>query len=345
MTDQAYGELLVECVLAYPPLVKLFDALDQMGLKDYYVGAGCLPQLVWNHLSDKAPDQGIKDIDLVYFDPDNLGADQEANYLDSLQGLLDINLDIKNQARVHLWYPHKFGRAIKAFGSLEEAIDTWPTNCTALGLRRQDQDWLVYAPFGLECIFQMTLEANNRLIGPELYQKKRDKWSNLWPDLKWAPWSDQALIRSDQPFIKIRRPAMKTFGVRQDKTYKKREGVYGICKNDQGHHLVIALDHTHFLVGGGIEEGEDRLTALRREFLEEIGYDIHIHDYLGPFKEYHYSKKGDVDYEMIGHVYRISLGDQVTQETEDHHEMTWLRPDQVLGKMQLAYQEHVLMTY
>lgn len=68
-------------------------------------------------------------------------------------------LDIKNQARVHLWYKEKFGIDIEAYSSLKSAIDTWPTTATALGIRRSSKNvWHIYAPFGIQDVFDLMIK-------------------------------------------------------------------------------------------------------------------------------------------------------------------------------------------
>lgn len=48
-----------------------------MALPGWYFGAGGVAQTVWNLGHGFAPDAGIKDYDLVYFDPDDLSAGPE----------------------------------------------------------------------------------------------------------------------------------------------------------------------------------------------------------------------------------------------------------------------------
>jgi uncharacterized protein len=49
---------------------------------------------------------------------------------------LPIKLDVKNEARVHLWYEDRFGYAIKPYSSSADAIATLPTTATAVGVRQ-----------------------------------------------------------------------------------------------------------------------------------------------------------------------------------------------------------------
>ena len=55
---------------------------------------------------------GISDIDLVYFDGNDLSEETEAGHATRVRALfadLGLWIDVKNEARVHLWYAEKFG--------------------------------------------------------------------------------------------------------------------------------------------------------------------------------------------------------------------------------------------
>ncbi len=100
-------------------------------------------------------------------------------------------LDIKNQARVHLWYKEKFGYDILPYESLEAAINTWPTTATAIGVRKIKKDWVIYAPFGLKDVMNLRVIANSRSITEEIYMNKVMKWKTKWPELDFLEWDDK----------------------------------------------------------------------------------------------------------------------------------------------------------
>jgi hypothetical protein len=39
--------------------------------------------------------------------------------------------DVKNEARVHLWYERRFGRHLEPYRSTGDAIATWPTTASS----------------------------------------------------------------------------------------------------------------------------------------------------------------------------------------------------------------------
>ena len=174
-----------------PTLHKILTRAKELNLADYYIGAGCITQTVWNYLSDYPLDYGISDIDFVYYDP-NLDSVAEATVAQQVNDLFsDVGLpfDVKNEARVHLWYESRFGYPIEPYLSLEAAINTWPTTATSIGLRLDANDKLiVYAPFGLNDMFGKIVRANKAQITADIYHKKATKWSKRWPDLTIVPW-------------------------------------------------------------------------------------------------------------------------------------------------------------
>jgi len=186
--------VLEEIVRSSKALNKALKLARTLNIDNYYIGAGCVAQTVWNYISDKSLDYGIDDIDFVYFDDKNLDWEEENRIklnVCELYSDLGIRVDVKNQARVHLWYKEHFGYAIEPYLSLELAINTWPTTATAIGIRKCEDDKLkVYAPFGLNDLCGKIVRANKAQITKSIYESKVKKWISKWPDLKIIPWEN-----------------------------------------------------------------------------------------------------------------------------------------------------------
>ena len=183
---------LKNIILQNPAIKTVFDRMPDVHLPNWYLGAGCLAQTVWNYYSDRELQDNISDLDLVYFDDTDLGFEAEDQIIKLIQDLfsdLDVHMDVKNQARVHLWYEKHFGYPIKAYQSVEEAIDTWPTTATSTGVKFDGNGkFWVYAPFGLDDLLGMTVRANKTQITEDVYLKKVERWKACWPDLEIIPW-------------------------------------------------------------------------------------------------------------------------------------------------------------
>jgi hypothetical protein len=173
----------------------MLQRFDQIRLPDSWIVAGCIAQTVWNSACGHAAAFGIKDIDLVYFDPADLSAEAEADHEIRLRRYfrdLPPKLDVKNEARVHLWYERAFGYPIPAYRSTADAIASFPTTATAIGVRWADGKFECCAPFGLDDLFALRVRPNKRQITPEIYTAKVKRWRCVWPQLTFLAWDDCA---------------------------------------------------------------------------------------------------------------------------------------------------------
>ena len=111
---------------------------------------------------------------------------------DILQFLVDqgAKLDVKNEARVHLWYEEKFGYPIPPYQSTAAAIATFPTTATAIGVRRYGAQFECCAPFGLDDLFDLIVRPNKVQITPAIYDAKVARWRAEWPQLTFLTWNE-----------------------------------------------------------------------------------------------------------------------------------------------------------
>ncbi|RDU36980.1 hypothetical protein DRW41_09795 [Neobacillus piezotolerans] len=190
-TEAELEQKLIEIVERNNWLQEAFGAANHL-LDEYYIGAGAVNQAVWNEISGFPPQHGIGDMDIVYFNDGDLTEEGEKSIEMKLQSMLHafpFKIDVKNEARVHLWYEKKFGYAIQPYTSLEAAIDTWPTTATAIGIRKDEKGtYRVYAPYGLGDMFGMIVRANKVQITKAIYEAKAVKWKGRWPTLTVIPW-------------------------------------------------------------------------------------------------------------------------------------------------------------
>jgi hypothetical protein len=187
------GERLLADVLRNALVSECLARLPSLTLPNWYLGAGCLAQSVWNCAHSRPAAADIVDYDIVYFD-DDLSERSEDEAADSVRELLadlPVKVDVKNQARVHLWYASRFGYAIQPYTSCEDAISTWPTTATAVGVRRlEDARFLIQAPFGVDDLLALKVRPNRVQITPAIYAAKVERWRSAWPRLRIFPWED-----------------------------------------------------------------------------------------------------------------------------------------------------------
>ncbi|MER5431133.1 nucleotidyltransferase family protein [Streptomyces sp. NPDC002588] len=173
-------------------LLEVLRRTAALGLPGWYVTAGCLFQTVWNVVTDRPPQAGIKDYDVFYFDDGDLTWAAEDAVIragrEAFAGL-PAEVEIRNEARVHLWYEEKFGVPCAPHTSTEAAIDSFAATTCCLGVRLEpDGRWRVYAPHGLSDVFGLVVRPNPVLAPRAVYEAKTARWREQWPELTVLEW-------------------------------------------------------------------------------------------------------------------------------------------------------------
>ena len=175
-----------------PTLAGVLTRAAAMSLPGWYLVAGCLYQTVWNVVTGQPPEAGILDYDLAYFDASDLSWDAEDAVIQAGREVfsgLGVPVQIRNQARVHLWYEQKFGVPCPPHDSAEAAIDTFEATTACLGVRLLSGGrWRIYAPHGFADVFNLVARPNPVLAPREVYEAKTARWRRQWPDLTVLPW-------------------------------------------------------------------------------------------------------------------------------------------------------------
>lgn len=131
----------------------------------------------------------------------------------------------------------------------------------------------------------------------------------------------------------------RVFGVPQPGlAYRDRPGAYGIAFDEQGRAAVVRNERKGcFLLGGGMEPGEDEAACIRREALEETGLAIAVLEKVCVGEEYAADLRGK-PFHPIGHVYLVELGEQAAQPVEADHILTWMPVEEFQETTFLRYQ-------
>jgi uncharacterized protein len=185
-------EELGRIIRADSDLMRLLVAARALDLPGWRVVAGCLYQTVWNVLTARPRGTGINDYDLIYFDPADLTeAAENETELRVRTALPDFPapIEVRNQARVHLWFEDYFGIAYSPLDSVEEAIRRYASATHAVGVRLGRDDSLdIFAPFGLDDIFAMVVRPNYALPNKATHDRKAARVKAVWPELTVIPW-------------------------------------------------------------------------------------------------------------------------------------------------------------
>jgi hypothetical protein len=168
--------------------MRVLTTLCDLGLPDWRIGSGAVFQTVWNALTERDPDYGIRDYDALYFDPDTSWDAEDAQirrvaaaFASDLAG----KVEVRNQARVHLWFQEKFGAPYDPVACTDEAIARFLTPTNAVGVRLEPDGRIdVVAPFGLADGFAMRLRPNpTRWFNAANYAKIVHGLKARWPEV------------------------------------------------------------------------------------------------------------------------------------------------------------------
>ncbi|AZO35372.1 nucleotidyltransferase family protein [Mesorhizobium sp. M2A.F.Ca.ET.037.01.1.1] len=179
-------------IAADPLLAETLARARALALPDWLVASGALYNSVWNHLTGKPPGYGIKDVDLFYFDDADLSYEAEDTVIRRaaahFEGL-PLPVEVRNQARVHLWYPVKFGEECPRYASSSESVSYFASKTHAVGVRYGADGALeLVAPFGLDYIFSFRITPNRALDNQRTHEAKGRRARECWPEIEVMPW-------------------------------------------------------------------------------------------------------------------------------------------------------------
>jgi hypothetical protein len=163
-----------------------------LGVPDWWLVAGAIFQTVWNVIDGRDPTAGITDYDLFYFDASDLSWEAEDAVIRRAASLfsdLDGVVEVRNEARVYLWYENHFGVPAPPFTSSRDAVNHFAstTCCYALTSDREGRIE-VYAPHGYADVFAQRVRPNPLLAKRDVYERKAARWLSEWPRLVVDSW-------------------------------------------------------------------------------------------------------------------------------------------------------------
>jgi hypothetical protein len=187
-------DALEEIIRNEPVLMAVLTRLRALDLPDPLLCSGAIYNTVWNVLTGRPALTGVKDADAVYFDDSDLSYEAEdvvirraaATFAD-----LPIPVEMRNQARVHLWFPQKFGSPYPRLRNSAEMLVNFASKTHAVAARLEADDSLsIVSPFGLDDIFAFRVTPNTKLDNRQTHQTKATRALAVWPELTVVPWPD-----------------------------------------------------------------------------------------------------------------------------------------------------------
>lgn len=128
--------------------------------------------------------------------------------------------------------------------------------------------------------------------------------------------------------------------------YRKRPGAYAIIVNNIDNKVGIVTDgNAYFYLGGGIEKGETKLEALKRELIEEAGYSIKNIKKFEEVGSYIYADEKNGYLEVVASVYIAEFDKKIAEPIEKDHTVLWVKPEEYTDKMYREWQRYIMKRY
>lgn len=186
------NKIFIEIIKQNEDLINILDYLDELELPNFYIAAGSVFQTIWNYYDNKPLNYKIKDIDIIYYDSNNLSKEDEKeleNKIINYFNTLNYEFDVHNEARMYLWKKENENKNINQYKNSEDAIEKWITTVQCVGITKEKNEIKVYAPYGLSDIFGRTIRhIKHKANSKELYYKKVESWKKRFNHLNIIDW-------------------------------------------------------------------------------------------------------------------------------------------------------------
>lgn len=173
-------------------VMTVLRGLRELDLHDWMLVAGAIYNGVWNVLTEQPVLNGVKDIDVFYFDDTDLSYEAEDAVIQRANRKfadLPLPVEVRNQARVHLWFPQKFKQPFSPLTSSAESLLRYASKTHAVGVHLDHNDKMtIHAPFGLDLIFSFRVVPNHVLENRVAHEEKGTRAKKSWPQLSVEPW-------------------------------------------------------------------------------------------------------------------------------------------------------------
>jgi hypothetical protein len=179
---------LVEIVRADPGLMHVLKGVREQDLPDWRIFSGAVYQSVWNALTGRPAGYGVRDYDVGYFDPDTSWDAEDVVIKRVAAGFEEpfrSTVEVRNQARVPIWFPAHFGEPYDPLSGTDEALERFVAPAFAVGVRLEADDTIsVAAPLGLEDVFALTLRPNPDRGLAKDWDRVVERARARWPELR-----------------------------------------------------------------------------------------------------------------------------------------------------------------
>lgn len=181
--------IIASILLKNMHIMTILKACRAQNLPDWRLVSGAIYGTLFNSLTNRPLDYGIKDYDIAYFDSD-ISYEAEDRWIKQIAAALPQSLrekvEVRNQARVHLWFKERFGADYPKLKCTDESLDYYLCPAHAIAVRLEDDDTIsIAAPFGVDDIFNMIMRPNPKSLQTENRNAKVASIIKRWPEVKY----------------------------------------------------------------------------------------------------------------------------------------------------------------
>lgn len=167
-------------------MMDLLKCAKSLDLPDWWICAGFVRSKIWDVLHGFGERTTMPDIDVIYYDAENIEEIVEKQYEETLGKLLStVPWSVKNQARMHI------ANNISPYSSSVDAIGKFPETATSFGVKLDERNNVILAaPHGIQDAVNLIvkptpyfLESRDRML---IYKKRvREKnWQATWGNIE-----------------------------------------------------------------------------------------------------------------------------------------------------------------
>jgi uncharacterized protein len=175
-------EELIKSISTDHFMLDILQQVQDLKLPDCWIGAGFIRNKAWDILHGHDQRAPLNDIDVVYFNPNQIDPEVELELEEILKKRNKlVDWEIKNQARTHLWHKRP------PYKNTTEAISEWVETATCIGAKLDEKNLITLtAPHGFEDLEKLILRPTPSLKDIDVFKNRIDKkrWIEKWPKLK-----------------------------------------------------------------------------------------------------------------------------------------------------------------
>ncbi|MEH7387677.1 nucleotidyltransferase family protein [Bacillus sp. JJ1521] len=167
-------------------MMELLRAAKSLQLPDWWICAGFIRSKIWDTLHGFSERTNTPDVDVIYFDNQNIDELTEKILEDKLRSTIpSVPWSVKNEARMHVV------NNIPPYTSAVDAISKFPETATALGVKIDDQENVILtAPCGIDDVLNMEVKPTTHFTETKervaIYEERilKKDWKSIWPLIK-----------------------------------------------------------------------------------------------------------------------------------------------------------------